>query len=192
MASLRDLADRALQRSRHDGTPDGTSLEQAEQINSVFHAPYLVPGAMERTPPRKSAKNEPCSTVPLSRDGTDGTPDLPSAIVAGVRSLRSLPCPQGLDPRVWRIAIVDALKIADSGWSAKALALGWTDLDLFGAVPNADGDPADDGLALWLDGRELLAMTADYAVAAHPGGRAYFNRREASGAVLLWALGRGR
>ncbi|MEO6247025.1 MAG: DUF3987 domain-containing protein [Sphingomicrobium sp.] len=90
------------------------------------------------------------------------------------------------------LAVAGAVRLADEGWAAKALALGWDELELFGAVPDADGDPAGDGLAVWLNGRELLAMTADYAVAAQPGGWAYFNRRQSSGAVLLWALGRGR
>ncbi len=35
MASLRDLADRALQRSRQDGTADGTRVEQAEQGDTL-------------------------------------------------------------------------------------------------------------------------------------------------------------
>jgi hypothetical protein len=116
----------------------------------------------------------------------------PPSVTEGLEQLRKMAAPHISEPMCWPRVVSDALMLARDGWAAKALALGWTDLDLFGAVPNADGDPAGDGLAVWLNGRELSAMTADYAVAAHPGGRAYFNRREASGAVLLWALGRGR
>ena len=62
---------------------------------------------------------------------------------------------------------------------------------IVGPVPDAAGDPAGDGLAVWLAGRKLLAITADYAVAkAVAGGRSYFNRRSADGAVLLWDLGK--
>ncbi|MCA1653676.1 MAG: hypothetical protein ABR588_05955 [Sphingomicrobium sp.] len=94
-------------------------------------------------------------------------------------------------PEAWPAVVSDALGLARYGWAAKALALGWSPFELFGAVPDATSDPAADGLAVWLAGRKLLAITADYAAADDgDGGRSYFNRREAHGAVLLWDLGR--
>ena len=65
-----------------------------------------------------------------------------------------------------------------------------SDLDLFGAVTDANGDPYSDGLAVWLAGRKLLAVCATFAVAEHEGGRAYFNRRDQVGARLLWEINR--
>jgi hypothetical protein len=73
------------------------------------------------------------------------------------------------------------------GWVHQALALGWSELDLFGA---AIGEDDTDGLAVWLKGRRLLAITEDFASAEINGGRAYFNRSTRSGGVLLWNLGR--
>jgi hypothetical protein len=118
---------------------------------------------------------------------------LAPAIRDGLILLRSMRTPRLAQPDRWPVAVADALLLARDGWVAKALALGWSPIDLFGAVPDADGDPAGDGLAVWLAGRKLLALTANYAVVDDGnGGRAFFNRREAEGAVLLWSFGRGR
>jgi hypothetical protein len=118
---------------------------------------------------------------------------LPSDISSGLATLRSMAAPRLHDPDRWSGVVSDALRLARDGWASKALALGWTDLDLFGAVPDRDGDPAGDGLAVWLAGRKLLALTAVYAVVDDGnGGRAFFNKREAEGAVLLWSLGNPR
>lgn len=189
MASLRDLANRALERSRHDGT----GVEQVEQGKSVFQAPYLVPSAVEQDARQKTANNEPCSTVPFSKDETSGTSYLPPPIEAGVRSLQSLPCPRGVNPKAWRATVRDALSLARDGWAANALALGWTDLDLFGAVPDRNGDPYADGLAVKLGGRTILALCGIFASVSSGGaGRTYLHRGNNDGAVLMWALGRGR
>jgi hypothetical protein len=65
--------------------------------------------------------------------------------------------------------------------------LGWSDLDLYGA---ATSDDEGDGLAVWLRGRRLLAITKDFASAEIAGGRAYFNRAKRQGGVLLWEVAR--
>jgi hypothetical protein len=125
---------------------------------------------------------------PFEGDPRALIPVLPADCVNGLSRLQSMPRPRLLRPDRWPAAVSNALLLARDGWAAKALALGWTDLDLFGAVPDADGDPAGDGLAVWLAGRKLLALTADYAVADDPRGRSYFNRREVAGTALLWTL----
>ena len=128
---------------------------------------------------------------PFEGDPRALIPELPAACMGGLRRLQSMSSPRLLRPDLWPRVVSDALRLGRDGWAAKAMALGWTDLDLFGAVPDADGDSAGDGLAVWLAGRKLLALTAAYAVVDDgDGGRAYFNRREAAGAVLLWSLGR--
>ena len=193
MTSLRDLADRALQRSKHDGTADGTSLEQVEQGKSLFHVPHLVPRGVEQDMRQKTAINKPCSTVPFPRGGTDGTSDLAKPVQRGVNSLRRSPCPRGVDPKAWRTAVASAVHLSSDGWAAKALALGWSELDLFGAVPDRDGDPYADGLAVKLGGRTILALCETFATVSSGGaGRAFLHRGNNDGAVLLWALGRGR
>ena len=116
--------------------------------------------------------------------------ELPAACASGVRRLQSMSRPRLHRPHLWPVAVSDALRLARDGWAAKALALGWSEPDLFGAVPDPNGDPAGDGLAVWLNGRELLAITAQYAVVGEQGGRSFFNRRTRDGAVLLWELGK--
>jgi len=102
-------------------------------------------------------------------------------------------CPAGADEAIWRRVNEDAARLGNKGWAAKASALGWSAMDLFGAVPTRDGDPAGDGLAVWLGGRRILALCDTYAVVEDAcGGRSYFNRRQAECAVLLWDMGKAR
>jgi hypothetical protein len=118
---------------------------------------------------------------------------LPPSITNGLNQLRKMAAPNLYRPERWPLVVSDALRLARDGWAAKAMALGWDPLDVFGAVPDPHGEPAGDGLAVWLAGRKLLALTADYAVVDDvDGARSYFNRREQIGAVLLWSLGSSR
>jgi len=138
------------------------------------------------TEPAKGAKG---GFDPFEGDPRALIPELPAACADGLRRLPSMPSPRLVRPDLWPVVVSDALGLACDGWAAKAMALGWTDLDLFGAVPNRDGDPAGEGLAVWLAGRRLLALCSTYAVVEDVGGgRSYFNRRQAKGAVLLWRL----
>jgi hypothetical protein len=130
---------------------------------------------------------------PFKGDPRALTPELPAACADGLRRLQSMPSPRLMRPDLWPLVVSDALRLARDGWAANALALGWSELDLFGAVPDPHGEPAGDGLAVWLAGRKVLALCASFAVADDgDGGRSYFNRREQVGAVLLWSLGSSR
>ena len=148
-------------------------------------------------PPEAPAKPAKVANLPVSPSdqrqrlaGLATLADLPSDVAAGVCQLKVMHLPRLLKPDGWPIVMADAALLVLSGWAAKALALGWTDLDLFGAVPDPLGDPAGDGLAVWMAGRKLLAITAEYAVADDGGaGRSYFNRGSAEGTALLWQLG---
>ncbi len=116
---------------------------------------------------------------------------LAGSLDGDVRSMMGAPPPRRVDPIAWQRVVDDALRLLDDGWAAKAMALGWSTVEIFGAVPDPAGDPAGDGLAVWMAGRKLLALTGEYAVVDDGGGgRSYFNRREAEGVVLLWELGR--
>jgi len=120
-------------------------------------------------------------------------PVLPGTIGAGVAALDEARPPRGVPAEPWRIAVRDARRLAADGWAAQALALGWSDLDLFGAVLDKSGDPNADGLAVQLDGRRVRAIFDSFAAIADASGkRSYFYRGNNEGARLLWALGRGR
>lgn len=114
---------------------------------------------------------------------------LAGTLRAGVDTLAHERPPRGIEAAAWAAACRDA-RVVVGHWLESALALGWSPLDLFGVPTN--GDPFASGLAAWLGGRKLLALTDGWAVASDVrGARHYFNRPRAAGSVLLWKLGRG-
>lgn len=118
---------------------------------------------------------------------------LPGTIKAGLVRLSTLPAPNPVGAELWPEIVNDALGLASDGWAAQALGLGWSPLDLYGAVTDPDGDPAADGLAVKLEGRRVLALCATFATVADAnGGRTYLYRGNNEGAGLLWTLERGR
>lgn len=86
---------------------------------------------------------------------------LPVEVIVGLRVLRARPAPPIARPAVWREVVDDSLTLAADGWARRALDLGWDAADVFGTGP--DGDASFDGLAVWLGGRKLVAVTANSA-----------------------------
>ena len=118
---------------------------------------------------------------------------LSPSIAEGLARLANSAAPRLIVPDAWPVAVADALRLASDGWAAKALALGWSELDLFGAVPDRNGDPDADGLAVKLGGRTILALCASFATVTTGGpARNYLHRGNNDGAVLMWALGHRR
>ena len=115
---------------------------------------------------------------------------LPESVRLGVDRLQVMRAPRTVRADLWSRVVADAVGLVASGWAAKAIAMAWSPLDLFGAVTDADGDPYSDGLAMWLAGRKLLAIEATLAVVRDGEGHFYYHRREQAGAKLLWNLGR--
>jgi hypothetical protein len=102
------------------------------------------------------------------------------------------PPPCEIPPTRWLRFIDDCGRFLDDGWAARAEALGWGPLELFGCdriKPFARLDRA--GLLWLIDGRKLLALTADTAaIATHSGGKlTYYRRQLETGRVLAWELG---
>jgi len=138
--------------------------------------------ASANSPPAEPQK------APIGTNGTNGAA-LPASIRSGLAALAKAPAPRLKQPEAWPAICADAQRLADDGWVAIALAMGWDAFDLFGAVSDPHGDPDANGLAVWLDGRKVLAICGAFVVAMGSDGRAYFNRRERKGARLLWTLG---
>jgi hypothetical protein len=188
MAHLRELAQQVL---REVERPLEQDVEQVERTGSVFQGDASAGIVVEHCFSENTAKNEACSTVPASGEWNGGT--LPEDIARWVSKLRKMPCPSRVDPGHWRAAVRDCQWLCIEGWAEQALALGWTPLDLFGAVTDRRDDPAGDGLAVKLAGRKLLAISEGFATVENgPHGRAYLHRSNDPGARLLWELGRGR
>lgn len=117
-------------------------------------------------------------------------PKLPPDIRAGLITLKSMAAPRLVLPEGWPAAVSDALGLARDGWVTAAFALGWSPLDLFGAMTDRNGQADADGLAVWLGGRPVLAIAATYASVGDGIGRAYFNRSTCFAETLLWDVGR--
>ena len=117
---------------------------------------------------------------------------LPGVMAAGLSALNETQPPVGVPADAWAEVVSDAQRLVSEGWASTALSLGWSALDLFGAVTDKQGDPAADGLAVKLSGRKVLAICASFATVADAnGGRTYLYRGNTEGARLLWALSRG-
>ena len=86
--------------------------------------------------------------------------------------------PADVPSRRWRQFIDDCGRFLDDGWPARAIALGWKPLDLFGAdrvKPFARVDQA--GLLWLLNGRKLVALTATTAtIETQTGARQTYRR----------------
>lgn len=190
--SLKAIAEQELARLRagemtHE-TEEEIRLKQVKQPVSCFIDASSRFTPLKHDEEQKTAINCPCFTVSFPKGETHET-SLSGGIKAGLARLCSMPTPRTVKAGAWAIVVRDALRVANDGWAGKALALGWTTLDLFGAVTDSDGDPCSDGLAVWLGGRKLLAICSSFAIAEDKSGRAYFNRRDQAGAKLLWEWG---
>jgi hypothetical protein len=114
---------------------------------------------------------------------------LDAGLAADLRRLDAMPVPRVVGRGAWRPIVDDALRIAGDGWAASALALGWSEADLFGIGPRDDLEFA--GLAVWLRGRTILVVDETRAIVADGDRRAAYNRRNLRElrSVMLWQLG---
>jgi hypothetical protein len=100
--------------------------------------------------------------------------------------------PGDVSPKRWLRFIDDCGLFLDSGWATHAAKLNWHPLDLFGCDRERPFARLDHAGLLWLlNGRQLLALTADTAAIATPsGGSLTFRRRpvEPGHVVLAWDL----
>jgi hypothetical protein len=99
--------------------------------------------------------------------------------------------PVNVPQRRWLQFIDDCGTFLDEGWPARAAALGWGPLDLFGCDRQRPWARIDQQGLLWLlNGRRVVALTADTAIIETPGGGRLVYRRAPSGPgqVLAWDL----
>src|SRR5262245_2916069 len=100
--------------------------------------------------------------------------------------------PADVSPKRWLRFIDDCGRFLDSGWAAHAAKLNWHPLDLFGCDRERPFARVDHSGLLWLlNGRKLVALTADSAAIATPSGGSLTFRRRPVGpgrVVLAWEL----
>jgi hypothetical protein len=129
---------------------------------------------------------------PAVEDAEGGAEDTPNRWANSFARMDRARLPDDVPRRRWLQFIDDCGKFLDGGCAAKAAALGWSAHDLFGCDRDRPFARIDQQGLLWLlNGRRLVAVTADTAVLQSPSGsRLVFRRRPTSSRVLPWQLGR--
>jgi hypothetical protein len=111
---------------------------------------------------------------------------------AALARLDSARPPHDVPPHRWRRFIEDCGRFLDQGCGSCAGALGWGLFDLFGCDRKRPFTRISDAGLLWLlNGRKLVALTADTATIETLTGahQTYRRRRVATGQVVLpWEL----
>jgi hypothetical protein len=100
--------------------------------------------------------------------------------------------PCDVPPMRWLRFIDDCGRFIDDAWAARAEALGWGPLELFGCDREKPFARISQAGLLWLlEGRKLLALTADTAaIVTQSGAKLNFYRRQPeTGGVPAWKLG---
>jgi hypothetical protein len=115
---------------------------------------------------------------------------LPPDIAEGLARLDTMRPPEGFGQSRWQLIVNDAALFADA-WGARALALGWQPIELFGIHPEKPDARLDcRGLAFLLNGGTVVAMDAASATIVTPNGtkQRYSRWHDDPGAKLAWAL----
>ena len=116
----------------------------------------------------------------------------PRAWAEGFARLDPSKPPNDMPQRRWLRFIDDCGRFLDGGWAARAAALGWGPLDLFGCDRERCVVRVDNLGLLWLlNGGKLVELQRDCAVLETAGGaRQTYRRRpvEVGRVVLAWEL----
>ncbi len=118
--------------------------------------------------------------------------EAPREWAEGFARLDCAHAPADVSPARWRRFIDDCGRFLDE-WAAKAAALEWGPLDLFGCNKDKPFARIDQAGLLWLlNGHRVAALTRDVAVVEMRSGvrQTYRRRSTQPGRVLAWELGR--
>lgn len=161
-ASVQRCASTPVHTSAHPRTPSSVQPQPAENRHSTPCTP--------RTPTKWFSPAGKLSLVGewarLLQDKAAG--DVPGSIAADR----------------WQQVLADAAMFLGM-WGEQAVALGWTERDLF-AVPPGPERWMRMGLVALLQGRPVVAITADSITIAVRGGHSRYRRSPNMGAVMLW------
>jgi len=155
--------------------PAATSLHPGAAAPGVAtgSGPPATWRSAENRPAAAETAEEIAEVAGLAGHGTrhpsDGTATL-AAWRQGAERLQTLPPPADVPPGRWRQVQQDGLQFCEE-WGEKAIALGWSTLDAFGAhklKPYARLDAA--GLVWFLGRCEVLALGPDAATLQFPSG----------------------
>jgi hypothetical protein len=113
---------------------------------------------------------------------------LPERIVKGLARLTEMPAPKLECPERWPGVVADALWLANSGHAKSALALGWSELEVFGWAPAIwpKIDMDYHGLATHVEGKRVLLFEGDRAWIGEPPYRSCIRRDLMEIRQFLW------
>jgi hypothetical protein len=116
---------------------------------------------------------------------------VPRRWAEGYAALSTMPAPAGFSPERWQ-RIVDAAGTFIDRWAAKAIACGWSDLDVFGCDDAAPDQRLDCmGLIMLVDHFEVIAIDEHGAdvVAVRTGVKQrHYRKPLPAHTVRLWDL----
>jgi len=159
-----------------DFDPDAW-LAEAQHAGSAIPAKVAIPHAPAF--PEKIAEIAGIAARPLPED-----------VAKGLVKRRLMLPPRITNPVVWPEIVADAVRIADEGWAAQALGLGWEPLHLFGVEPSTDPDTWDYSLAAMLAGQSIRAVDEQRFYLRDGEVRCFFEKRPRPAlSKFLWELG---
>jgi hypothetical protein len=129
--------------------------------------------------------------LPTGNGSGNSGNNLPPEWVSGVAQIHNMPCPAKVSPERWRMFRADCSLFLSSWQATRAVQLGWTTLDLFGAHCRAPVHRVQASGLLWLlDSRLIAALTADAATIRCASGAVQTYRRSGPhiGQVPAWEL----
>ena len=185
---LKALARLVLARSSRVGTDqDGTPQDlpaQPERLTQSVSSVLPVPDVSLSGPSWTDAEEERAAIVEYDAGA-------PRAWAEALARLDPA-CPRcDMPPKRWLQFIDDCRRFLDDGWAVCAERLGWGPLDLFGCDRTKPFARIDRAGLLWLlNGRKLLALSADAAAIATASG-GYLTFRPRTGdlvGVVAWEL----
>jgi hypothetical protein len=165
-----------------------TFLRENDELRGILNSGHRKGGAVIRTvgddhEPRQFSTWAPCAIALIGR--------LPDTLEdrSIVCALRRRKASDDVPQRRWLQFLDDCGRFLDGGWAARAAALGWGPLDLFGCDRDRPFARIDHMGLLWLlNGRKLVALTADTATMQSDGGfrLTFHSKPKEPNRVLLW------
>jgi len=200
-------ADRALEifRAYREGgvTPvthvtDAKKTKESRNLKIVTAARAFVTGSVKPVTGSRSLNtleipNSVTSVTAVTSGSATSPIDFTMIATSALAELSPEDPPCDVPHTHWAIFINDSLHFLGSGWPDRAVALGWSALDLFGCDRVKPWARIESMGLLWLlNGERVLAFSADAAAISTPtGGSVTFRKvsRHLRGRLLPWQFG---
>ncbi len=190
--SLKSLANMVLQRNRARNIPETRLFHHETVVKQKSNTPETEKTLAETPDP---VEDVPDPAEVLEREGMILANGHTGPWADEAARLFTMRRPSAYTPQRWQEILNDAGVFLDR-WGKQAHALGWSPVDTFGFDPvSPHANPGTLGLVLLLEGRPVIALTADSAtIECGKGVTTRFFRssggREVS--IPLWSMEGGK